>query len=66
MLFAFHDAFDGSVVMVSDRIEVEKIRTFCTHLGVTSRREVNENKRHPEQLRRFLMAMENARKDFWG
>jgi hypothetical protein len=67
MLFAFHDAFDGSLLLVSDRIPAERVQTFCTGAGATCRRERNENKRDPEVLRRLLWAMENPEKVrmFW-
>lgn len=62
LLFAFHDAFDGSYFLVSDHIPEESIRAFSSTLGVVYRREPNENKRDPEQLRRFLWALENPHK----
>jgi len=62
LLFAFHDAFDGSCFLVSDRISEESVRAFSSSLGGVYRREPNENKRDPEQLRRFLWALENPHK----
>ena len=62
LLFAFHDAFDGSYFLVSDRVAEENIRVFSTSLGSTYRREPNVNKRDPEQLRRILQALENPHK----
>lgn len=67
LLFAFHDAFDGSDLLVSDQIPAEQVRVFCDRTGTTWRRERNENKRDPEVLRRLLWAMENPGKVrmFW-
>jgi len=62
LLFAFHDAFDGSYFYVSDRIPEESIKVFTSTLGGSYRRERNVNKRDPEQLRRFLWALENPHK----
>ena len=62
LLFAFHDAFDGSPLLVSDRIPAERVQAFCANTGATSRLEPNENKRDPEVLRRLLWAMENPEK----
>jgi len=62
LLFAFHDAFDGSCLLVSDEIPAERVQAFCARTGTTSRREQNENKRDPEVLRRLLWAMENPGK----
>ena len=62
LLFTFHDAFDGSDLLISDRIPAEEVEAFCGSLGATHRREPNINKRDPEQLRRFLWALENPEK----
>ena len=62
LLFAFHDAFDGSCFLASDRISEENIRAFSSSLGATFRREPNVNKRDPGQLRRILWALENPHK----
>ncbi len=62
LLFAFHDAFDGSYLLVSDQIPAERVQAFCDRTGTTCRRERNENKRDPEVLRRLLWAMENPGK----
>lgn len=62
LLFTFHDAFDGSDLLVSDRIPEEHVRAFCAVLGANCQREPNVNQRDPEQLRRFLWAMENPHK----
>lgn len=62
LLFTFHDAFDGSELMISDRVPDQSIEAFSTTLKVTCRREPNVNKRDPEQLRRILWAMENPHK----
>src|SRR5439155_13603444 len=59
LLFHFHDAFDHSDLLVSDRIPVESVKRFCDHLGVTPRREPNERKRNAEDLLCFLRALEN-------
>lgn len=53
LLFAFHDAFDGSDFLVSDRLPEDSLRAFCSAAGVSCRREPNVNKRDPEQLRKF-------------
>lgn len=62
LLFAFHDAFYGSDLLVSDSVPEQSIEPFCAILGATYRREINVNKRDPEQLRRFLWALENPHK----
>jgi len=62
LLFAFHDAFDGSSLLVSDLVPEENVRAFASALGRDCRREQNVNKRDPEQLRRFLWALENPHK----
>jgi len=62
LLFSFHDAFDGSDLLVSDEISAERVKEFCGSVGAAFRREPNENKRHPEVLRRLLWAMENPSK----
>jgi hypothetical protein len=62
LLFTFHDAFDGSYFLVSDRIPEESISAFASKFGATYRREPNVNKRDPEQLRRVLWALENPQK----
>jgi hypothetical protein len=62
LLFAFHDAFDGSYFLVSDRVSESQIKVFCRNLNAEYDREKNENKRDPEQLRRFLWALENPEK----
>jgi hypothetical protein len=59
LLFTFHDAFDGSYLLISDRIPEDTIGRFSSILGGVYRREPNVNKRDPEQLRRFLWALEN-------
>ena len=67
LLFAFHDAFDGSSLLVSGRIPAERVQAFCAGTGATCHREPNVNKRDPEVLRRLLWAMENPGKVrmFW-
>lgn len=62
LLFTFHDAFDGSPLLISDRVPEEAVRVFCANCGVTCQRERNESKRDPEQLRHLLWAMENPEK----
>jgi hypothetical protein len=62
LLFAFHDAFDGSDLLVSDEIALEQVRAFREKIGASFRRERNENKRNPEVLRALLRAMENPSK----
>jgi hypothetical protein len=62
LLFTFHDAFDGSYFLVSDRVAEVDVSAFSSALGVAYRREPNVNKRDPEQLRRFLWALENPEK----
>jgi len=61
LLFTFHDAFDGWL-LVSDVILESKVRAFCEQLNAEYHREQNINKRDPEQLRRFLWALENPQK----
>jgi hypothetical protein len=61
LLFTFHDAFDGSDLLVSDRVSEENVCAFASRLGAASRRETNINRRDPEQLRLFLKALENPR-----
>ena len=62
LLFAFHDAFDGSNFLASDRIPEQSIQAFCSAVGAIYRRETNVNKRDPEQFRRLLWALENPHK----
>jgi hypothetical protein len=62
LLFAFHDAFDGSDLLVSDEIPLEQVQAFCEKTGASFRRERNENKRNPEVLQALLRAMENPGK----
>jgi hypothetical protein len=62
LLFAFHDAFDGSGFLASDRVPEDRVQAFCSALGATFRRERNVNKRDPEVLRRILWGMENPEK----
>lgn len=62
LLFAFHDAFDGSDFLISDQIPEQNVHAFCSALGVSYKRELNVNNRDPEQLRRFLWALENPQK----
>jgi len=62
LLFAFHDAFDGSPLLVSERVEPERIKAFCEKLGLSYRREQNEQKRDVEVLQRLLSMMEDPAK----
>jgi hypothetical protein len=62
LLFAFHDEYDGSDLLVSDLVSEQNIQAFCSELAATYRRELNVNKRDPEQLRRLLWALENPHK----
>jgi len=63
LLFTFHDAFDeGAVLLVSDQVEGELVKSFAARLNGTVSREKNVNKRDPEQLRRLLWMMENPDK----
>jgi hypothetical protein len=62
LLFAFHDAFDGSYFLVSDQISESDVKAFCEHASAQYEREPNINERDPEQLRRFLWALENPDK----
>lgn len=62
LVFAFHDAFDGSDLLVSGDISTERIESFCGRLGAAYRRERNENKRDLEPLRQLLCELENSDK----
>jgi hypothetical protein len=62
LLFAFHDAFDGSDFLVSDRVSERSVQAFCSAVGANYRCEPNVNKRDPEQFRRILWALENPHK----
>jgi hypothetical protein len=62
LLFAFHDAFDGSDLLVSDEIAPERVKAFCEKIGAAFRRERNQDKRNAEVLRALLRAMENPGK----
>lgn len=57
LLFAFHDAFTGCM-LISERVSENIVAEFCRSLGVTYRREQTK-KRDPEQLRHFLRALEH-------
>ena len=57
LLFTFHDAFDG-YLLVSEHVAEDALARFCRALGV-SRRRKKTRRRDPEQIRRFLAAMEN-------
>ena len=62
LLFTFHDAFDGSDIHVSDQIPEQNIADFSARFGAKYLREPNVNKRDPEQLRLFLLALEHPEK----
>jgi hypothetical protein len=57
LLFTFHDAFDGCM-LISEHVNENVVAEFCRSLGVTCRRE-RTKKRNPEQLRHFLRALEH-------
>jgi len=61
LLFTFHDAFDGCL-LISEHITEPVVAEFCQRLGASYKRETNASKRDPEQLRRFLELMENPHK----
>ena len=60
LLFTFHDAFDGWL-LISEHLPDETVARFCQLLGVSRRREETKP-RDPEQLRRILWAFENPHK----
>lgn len=60
LLFTFHDAFSGWL-LVSEHIPDNVVARFCQALGVSRRREETKL-RNPEQLRRLLCAIENPHK----
>jgi hypothetical protein len=62
VLVHFHDAFDGSPLLLSDRIALERVQSFCASLGAVYRRERNGGKRDPEALLLLLRALENPEK----
>ena len=62
LLFTFHDAFDGSDLLVSEQVPEENVQAFSTALGGTCRREKNVNRRSPENMRRMLELFENPQK----
>jgi hypothetical protein len=57
LLFTFHDAFDGWL-LVSELLPDDAVARFCQALGVSRRREETK-RRDPEQLRRILWAFEH-------
>jgi len=61
LLFTFHDAFAGHL-LISEHITESVVAEFCRSVSVSYQREPNVNKRDPEQLRRFLLALENPHK----
>jgi hypothetical protein len=62
LIFAFHDAFDGSACLFSDHIPEGNIKAFALSLGVRYRLEPNTNKRSPAQFRQMLNLLENPHK----
>jgi len=60
LLFTFHDAFSGRL-RLSEHLSEDVIARFCQALGVFRHREKIQ-RRDPEQLRRFLWALENPHK----
>jgi hypothetical protein len=60
LLLTFHDAFDGWLLL-SEHLPDDAVARFCQALGVSRRREETK-RRDPEQLRRFLWALENPHK----
>lgn len=69
LIFSYHDAFDGRMCVTGRRAE-SVFREFCEMLGGSYSQEATRQ-RDPEQLRRFLWALENpdkvkmAREPFW-
>lgn len=69
LLFTFHDAFDGWL-LISEHVSESVVAEFCRTLGVACRRELTK-KRDPEQFRAFLNALEHPdkvrikRKPWW-
>ncbi len=57
LLFTFHDAFDGWL-LISQHFTEPVVIEFCKSLGVTARAEKTK-KRDPEQLHRILWALEH-------
>ena len=67
LLFAFHDVFESSELLVSDEVAEEGVRSFCEKMRVAYRREPNARKRNTEVFQLLLEAMENPQKlrMFW-
>jgi hypothetical protein len=61
LLFSFHDAFAGCL-LISEHVAEPVVAEFCSRLGVSYNREQNIINRDPEQLHRFLWALENPDK----
>ena len=61
LLFTFHDAFTTDL-LISGEISETAVAGFSNHIDACYCREPNVNKRDPEQLRRFLWALENPDK----
>jgi hypothetical protein len=61
LLFDFHDAFNNHF-LISDLIPEPAVAEFSSRFAASYRREANVNKRDPEQLRKFLLALENPHK----
>jgi hypothetical protein len=62
LLFSFHDAFDGSFLLISGDIPEASITSFCDLCAAKFYREKNVNNRDPAQLEGFLWALENPDK----
>jgi hypothetical protein len=60
LLFTFHDAFTGWL-RISEHLPSETVMRFTKALGVSFRRGKTK-RRDPEQLQRFLRALENPHK----
>ena len=58
LLFAFHDAFGGTL-RISDHIPEERVAQFCQALGVSCHGE-ETGRRDPDQLRKVLWSLEHA------
>lgn len=62
LLFTFHDAFDGSDLLVSGLVSENRIHSFCSAIGASHSYEPNANNRDPELLLRLLQSLENPEK----
>ncbi len=57
LLFAFHDAFAGTL-RISDHLPEERVAQFCRALGVAYRRE-QTGRRDPELIRQVLSSLDS-------